>query len=316
MIESAYKLLAVILYFEIMAKIMNKKTNNISKKMNMPFIKAYFFGNDTRKALSVSTFFHILILLIILISFLKFPDEEIIKKSESVLSFNLAAPSDEANEATKVPQLAPPKPLKNVEGEFVEEKEASDSSFSFGLSGGGNIWTPPPPPDARTGATSPEGLDRSRIILPKITFNGLGTDPVLISYDIGLYTGSEALIEAARLNKTGRMKMVVQISEEGIPLGCTVIETTGSTSLDNLGCGLIMTYKYEPALDNREKPKQAVIYEILEWLSDNGENDFENIKRPDYFIDENEDGISDELLVEAKPITIEDGDLINVIDSN
>lgn len=62
--------------------------------------------------------------------------------------------------------------------------------------------------------------------------------------------------------------MLVVINEEGNPQGCSVVTTSGSNILDDLGCNLVMTYRYEPGKDGSGQPIVTTAYELLEWNTD------------------------------------------------
>ena len=287
--------------------------------MRLDRLKKQLWSTDGSKAVTSSVVFHSVVALAIAISMLNAPEKrkEPEKQSERVLAFNVPGPSIEAENVVDIPQIAPPTSVKDGKGDPSNEPAAA-VSIQAGSSGDW-VWTPPPPDKvSSTVSSSVEGVANSRIVFPTLSFEGMGTDPVLVDYDIGQFDGAEALQDAARLNRTGRMKMTVQVDERGIPVGCTNIETSGSSILDNLGCGLIMSYRYEPALNNQKKPKAAIIYELLEWSSDKSKNkkDLEKTpRRPDFSKDEDMDGLPDEQLVKTKPKLDEKGNLL-IVDDN
>lgn len=268
------------------------------------------WSSDTRKAVTISVGFHVSIAFVIGLSFLSFEkEEEEFIKPNPILSFQLSGPSTESKEENSIPEIAP---AASKESLVSVPSDAPVAPIAFVEGGSGNegrIWTPPPPDYINPPISSPVGVVGSKAPLPTVSFNGIGTDPVLIDYEIGRFEGAEALLEATRLSLNGRIKMTVHIDDTGKPEGCTTVKTSGSNVLDNLGCGLVMTYRYEPALDALNKPKAAVIYEVLEWSSqDAGDNS--QLVRPQSGIDNDNDGSIDEPLVSAKQKLDQNGNII------
>lgn len=233
----------------------------------------FFFSTDLRKGLTGSFAFHGLIASAIALSMLDFKvaNEPVKKDEPRLISFDIAGPETDAEEKSNIPAIAPPTA---VEESIADPVEAPVEEIAFLEGGTGEdsmVWTPAPP-----GAEGREKVDGVAEMLdakprPKMEFIDLpedGVAPTLVSYDMGTFSGAKALSEATRLQGNGSLKMLVMISDAGEPEGCSVVSSSGSNVLDDLGCGLVMTYRYEPGKDGAGRPIQSTAYEMLEWSSD------------------------------------------------
>lgn len=227
------------------------------------------WSSDTRKGISTSVFAHLAVAGVMAASMVSwsFPEDPIEFEEENLVAFNLG-PQTDSEESSPIPEIAPPTAVEESTG---PESDAPVEEVAFQEGGSGDeetIWTPPPP-DEGTKPSDYKGVDEGKgKVIPEIDLielPGEGVEPLLVSYDVGKFDGARALEEAARLQGEGRLKMMVVIDEEGIPIGCSIVDTSGSNVLDDLGCGLVMTYRYDPGKDSEGKPVQSMAYEMLEW---------------------------------------------------
>ena len=223
---------------------------------------------DLRKAVLVSVGAHVTVVAAVLVSSLNLslPEPEKLE-DRPLMTFDISGAETDSEEKYEIPEILPPMAAENATGDVVVE-ETSEIPAPVGGSGDvKRLWTPPPPDrQIATGLTS--GSERSKaLIIDTIENPGEGTDPQLIEFDAGRFTQSAALNEASRLQGEGRLKMTLTIDEQGIPIGCTTSETSGSNLLDQLGCELVMDYRYEPGRGPDQRPRGAVVYEYLEWSS-------------------------------------------------
>lgn len=187
---------------------------------------------------------------------------------QKLITFDIAGPQTDSEEKASIPELAPPTAVEESVG---PETDSPVEEIAF-LEGGSGvdemIWTPAPP--GTEGREAVEGTGEGQPIPPMefIELPENGIEPTLVSYDMGKFSGARALSEAARLQGSGSLKMLVVINEEGNPQGCSVVTTSGSNILDDLGCNLVMTYRYEPGKDGSGQPIVTTAYELLEWNTD------------------------------------------------
>ena len=228
------------------------------------------WSTDLRKGLTGSVGFHLVLTGAVLASMADWslPPEPLPEPDQKLITFDIAGPETDAEEKASIPELAPPTVVEESTGPVVDAP-VEEMAFLEGGSGVEDmIWTPAPP-GAEGRLPSEESNDAPPA--PKIEFIELpedGVEPTLVSYDMGKFSGARALSEAARLQGSGSLKMLVSISEQGIPQGCSVATTSGSNVLDDLGCNLVMTYRYEPGKDGTGKPIVTTAYELLEWDTD------------------------------------------------
>ncbi|WP_298843190.1 energy transducer TonB [uncultured Salinicola sp.] len=229
-----------------------------------------FWSTDLRKGLTGSVGFHIALTGAVIASMADWslPPDPLPEPDQKLITFDIAGPETDAEEKASIPELAPPAVVEESTGPVIDAP-VEEMAFMEGGSGVEDmIWTPAPP--GAEGRVSSEASEEAPPA-PKIEFIELpedGVEPTLVSYDMGKFSGARALSEAARLQGSGSLKMLVAISEEGIPQGCSVATTSGSNVLDDLGCNLVMTYRYEPGKDGNGKPIVTTAYELLEWDTD------------------------------------------------
>lgn len=238
-------------------------------------IKPFFWGSDLRKGVSVSVFAHASVAAAIFISTLNFsfPVEEV-KEPERVrlTAFEISAPITDAEERNPIPKIAPPAAKEDAVGP-PQDLPVEEVAFNEGGTGDDmTVWTPPPPTYGNK-AGFLEQIQGEKTENPSpmkfIDMEKKGTDPVLVSYSQGTFGGAREINEAMRLSGEGRITMQVMIDIAGKPIGCSVVETSGSNILDDLGCGVVMNYLYEPGLDESKNPVESSIFEVLEWSRNN-----------------------------------------------
>ena len=235
--------------------------------------REFLFGTDTRKGVSVSVFAHVAVAGLVAASFVdwRLPDPPPEIEERPLVTFDISGPETDSLESSNIPELAPPTAVEESTGP-VSDAEVAGVAFAEGGSGSDiYVYTPPPPnegtPEGEV-SEAVEGVERDNRPSPAFELIDMpesGSEPTLVSYDVGKFDGAKALQEAARLQGEGRMKMKLVIDEQGIPIGCSTVETSGSNVLDDLGCGLVMTYRYDPGKDAEERPVQSMAYEVLEW---------------------------------------------------
>ena len=228
------------------------------------------WSTDFRKGLTASVGVHALLTGVVLASMVdwRLPEPIPPEPDQKLITFDIAGPQTDSEEKASIPELAPPTAVEESAG---PETDAPVEEIAF-LEGGSGvddmIWTPAPP--GAEGREAVEGVGEGTPV-PQMEFIELpenGVEPTLVSYDMGKFSGARALSEAARLQGSGSLKMLVVIDEEGNPQGCSVVTTSGSNVLDDLGCNLVMTYRYEPGKDGSGRPIVTTAYELLEWNTD------------------------------------------------
>lgn len=185
-------------------------------------------------------------------------------KVESIVAFNISAPQSKGvpldepvADAEAVTKTAVPKP---VDGTEADEAGAT--------SGDGMVWTPPPPLrnalplDVQEPEAPPEAPVINALSLP-----GERSEPVLVSFSSSVSSDGSIAAEVERLGGAGRIKLSVEIDDEGVPLGCSVLESSGSNLLDTHGCEVVLEYRYEPAKDSLGRAAYGRAFEYLEWGS-------------------------------------------------
>ena len=233
-------------------------------------LKDSLWSTDLRKGLTGSVGFHLALSGVVLASMVDWssPPEIIEEPEQKLITFDIAGPETDSEETASIPELAPPTAVEESTGPVVDVP-VEEMAFLEGGSGVDEmIWTPAPP--GAEGREAVEGAGEG-VPLPQMEFIELpenGVEPTLVSYDMGKFSGAGALSEAARLQGNGSMKMMVIIDDDGIPEGCSVVTTSGSNVLDDLGCNLVMTYRYEPGKDGAGRPIMSSAYELLEWNTD------------------------------------------------
>lgn len=228
------------------------------------------WSTDLRKGLTASVGFHALLAGAVLASMVDWslPVELPEEPEQKLVTFDLAGPETDSEELARVPEIAPPTAVEESTGPVVDAP-VEEMAFLEGGSGTDDmIWTPPPP--GAVGREAVDGVGEGQPTPPMefIELPENGTEPTLVSYDMGKFSGARALSEAARLQGSGGMKMMVVIDEKGTPRGCSVVTTSGSNVLDDLGCNLVMTYRYEPGKDGEGRAIESMAYELLEWDTD------------------------------------------------
>jgi TonB family protein len=72
--------------------------------------------------------------------------------------------------------------------------------------------------------------------------------------------------EAIRRRESGELAYDVDVSEDGAPLGCTIIRSSGSEALDRRTCELIMTRcLFIPAADGAGGRRRGVYHGRFRW---------------------------------------------------
>jgi len=238
-------------------------------------IKPFFWGSDLRKGASVSVFAHASVAAAIFISTLNFsfPEEKEPEPERIRLtSFEISAPITDAEERNPIPKIAPPAAKEDAVGP-PEDLPVEEVAFNEGGTGDDlTVWTPPPPTYGNKAGLLDQ-IQGDKVENPSpikfIDMEKKGTDPVLVSYSQGTFGGEKEIREAMRLSGEGRLTMQVMIDIAGKPIGCSVTETSGSNLLDDLGCGVVMNYLYEPGLDESKNPVESSVFEVLEWSRNN-----------------------------------------------
>lgn len=260
-------------------------------------IKPFFWGTDLRKGASVSVFAHASVAAAIFISTLSFSlSEDKPEEPERIrlTSFEISAPITDAEERNPIPKIAPPAAKEDAIGD-PQDLPVEEVAFNEGGTGDNmTVWTPPPPVYGNK-AGQLDQIQGEKVENPSpikfIDMEKKGTDPVLVSYSQGTFGGAREIGEAMRLSGEGRLTMQVMIDIAGKPIGCSVVETSGSNVLDDLGCGVVMNYLYEPGLDESRNPIESSIYEVLEWSRNNiPPSDQNGFGRIDPRLDENKGG--------------------------
>ncbi|HMG47454.1 MAG TPA: TonB family protein [Allosphingosinicella sp.] len=73
--------------------------------------------------------------------------------------------------------------------------------------------------------------------------------------------------EAVRNRESGVLKYEVDVSENGVPLACTVTESSGSAALDRRTCDLVMTRAmFVPASDGAGGRRRGVYRSRFRWV--------------------------------------------------
>lgn len=191
-----------------------------------------------------------------------------------VVAFNISAapagsasevPQEEEAEAAAVAASSEDRVIDVPIPETVGDgAEAAPEGVDSPIGGEHYVWTPPPPkPIDRKERDRP--IAKPAPVISLIKLPGERSDPVLVSFapvkvdDVGIRS------EVERLGGYGAMLMSVEVDDSGLPLGCTIVETSGSNLLDTQGCLVVLGYRYEPARDERGRATYGSASEYLEW---------------------------------------------------
>jgi TonB family protein len=71
--------------------------------------------------------------------------------------------------------------------------------------------------------------------------------------------------EALKLGQQGAPKVAVQIDVKGKPTGCRVIESSGSSSLDEASCTMLSKLKFKPAKDENGEAVEGEFVRNIVW---------------------------------------------------
>lgn len=182
-------------------------------------------------------------------------------KTESIVAINIsAAPSGGTQLDEPIADLA----AAAIETADLEPVEGSEEDEAGPMSGDAMIWTPPPPQIQAVPAEREKEIT-SPLVIEMVGLPGERSEPVLVSYAASVSSNISIAAEVRRRGGSGRIKLSVEIDDVGVPLGCSVIESSGSNLLDAHGCEVVLGYRYEPATDRLGKPSYGRAFEYLEW---------------------------------------------------
>ena len=71
--------------------------------------------------------------------------------------------------------------------------------------------------------------------------------------------------EALKSGQQGGAKVAAQIDATGKPTGCRVIESSGSSSLDEASCAMLSKLRFKPARDENGKAVEGEFVTKINW---------------------------------------------------
>lgn len=255
-------------------------------EINIGTIRHFFFSTDLRKGLTISVASHLAIAGVIAASFISWEKPIELEDDRPVISaFDVSGVKTDSDKFAPIPEISAPSTKENA---IEDPIDAPVQEVAFNEGGTGDdltVWTPEPP----TYGNAPGKLaqvEGEKVLEPSafefIQAPKEGSEPTLISFEPGSFSGAKEIQEAIRLSGEGNLTMQVLIDVAGKPIGCSVVESSGSNILDDLGCGLIMTYRYDPGKDGDGVAIESSIFEVLEWSKgDRGDAASSAVKRRD-----------------------------------
>ena len=192
--------------------------------------------------------------------------EDTEKEEKQVVAFSLSA----AEAAAEEPAEEQPRPFSNL-SEPLEAAASIEADHAFEVVAAGDrsqmVWTPPPPEPLKFTKRPVQQVEAADKIM-EIRLPGNRQEPLLISFGAVAIDDDAVGAEVRRLGGYGGLVLAVEIDEEGVPAGCSVLESSGSNLLDTHGCEVVLEYRYEPARDGLGRPAYGRVEEALEWGED------------------------------------------------
>lgn len=237
--------------------------------MGMAGIRAMLWGSYARRGVSISLAAHVGAVGVFVASQLSWPsrmeEEKEERRDPPMVTFSIQAPKTDATNVDETPKLAEPTAVKDRQGP-VSDKPVAEVAFLEGGTGQeAMLWTPLPPTPRGMGGDAGGAPPAAAAAMPRIDMPEEGREPKLVSFGEGRFDEAAALGEATRLSGAGRMEFEVRVGVDGIPIAASVAVSSGSNTLDSLGSGVVMAYRYEPGTDAEGRPVESTTIEILEW---------------------------------------------------
>ncbi len=194
------------------------------------------------------------------------PAKEAAPEEEAhVVAFNISKQSVAAAAERPVETVDAASVIETSAAEPAEiEGEVNDSSQQPAGELGPRVWTPPPPQPLEFAKRETEEPVTQAAIAP-INLPEKGRDPVLISFGAVRVDDVSVRAEVERLGGSGALVLAVEVDDEGAPLGCSIVESSGSNILDTQGCEIVLGYRYDPARSGFGRPVYGRVLEALEW---------------------------------------------------